>query len=246
MSLKLYGVPLSQPFRSVAWSLLLNKTPFVAQICVPGATNKIGSQHESFLSKTRGRTGTVPLLEDGDLCVSESPAILKYLSESKGWTTVYPQSTPEQQEIDAYSHWHHSNTRNLFHLTKSYLRPELKLTVTDQAKEETDNILTSLDTAWLQDGKFVGGTSEASMADLLAYEELIQATILGGLDVTSYTNLSRWMSQMEQLPFHEEAHAALTTLGNVTEPFDMPMPKRLGAATKAGMEALKEAQKSFS
>ena len=36
MPLKLYGVPLSQPFRSVAWALLKKREPFTVKMVVPG------------------------------------------------------------------------------------------------------------------------------------------------------------------------------------------------------------------
>ena len=43
-SLKLYGVPLSQPFRSVAWALLQKKVPFEVKLAVPAMKSKVGAQ----------------------------------------------------------------------------------------------------------------------------------------------------------------------------------------------------------
>ena len=54
-----------------------------------------------------------------------------------------------------------------------------------------------------------------------------------------------WVQRMEKLPYHEEAHQALTSLGNLAVPNEVSMPKRLGAATKVGMEAYKKVQASY-
>ena len=44
--------------------------------------------------------------------------------------------------------------------------------------------------------------------------------------------------RMAALPYHEEAHVALKVMGALAAPNELPMMKRLGAATKAGMEAI--------
>jgi glutathione S-transferase len=248
--LKLYGVPLSQPFRSVAWTLLLRKVPFDIQLTVPGATSSIGSRNESFLSKSRGRTGTVPLLEvDESLTISESPAILAYLCEKNNWTDLYPlPATPEKTVIDSYMHWHHTGTRSLSSLQRPYMRPELNLQVTDEDRGKALQALESLNNGWLQgDDDYIASSSQPTIADLLCYEEIVQVTMTGALEggLDDYPNIIAWTNRMRRLPYHGEVHTALTVLGNVVEPSETPIPKRLGAATKAGVTALKEAQETF-
>ena len=44
--LRLHGVPLSQPFRSVAWTLLQKRVPFEVSLCVPGSGGKRGSKQQ--------------------------------------------------------------------------------------------------------------------------------------------------------------------------------------------------------
>lgn len=251
-TLKLYGVPLSQPFRSVAWTLLLRNVPFDIQLTVPGASSRIGSLNDSFLSKTKGRTGTVPLLEiDDESCISESPAILMYLCEKNNWSDLYgAPATPRKALIDSYMHWHHTGTRSLAALIRPYVRPELKLQVTDEDHERARKALESLNNGWLQgDDDFIATADEPTIADLLAYEEVAQVkmtgTLLGENGLKEYPNVSAWVNRMKQLPYHDEVHTAVTVLGNLVEPNDTPMPKRLGAATKAGVAALKEAQEPF-
>jgi hypothetical protein len=51
---------------------------------------------------------------------------------------------------------------------------------------------------------------------------------------------------MGQLPYYNEAHMALTTLGDLSQDHDSKViQQKLGVATTAGLDALKSAQKSF-
>lgn len=251
-AMKLYGVPLSPPFRAVAWTLLQKNVPFKIQITVPGATNKIGSLHDSFLSKTKSRSGTVPVLEEDDgITLSESPAILTYICEKHQWSDLYPNQpgTAHKALIDSYLHWHHENTRLIATLTMPYTRPDLNRTCTQEQESRVQSVLESLDQGWLANDAYIGGSDQASVADLLAYEEIAQASMTGVLEETisqSHPNLQAWMNRMEALPFHDAAHASLVALGNLKEPADdTPMMKRLGAATKEGMKALQDAQQTY-
>ena len=62
MVLKLHGVPLSQPFRSVAWACLQKRLRFEVTLVVPGMASKMGSKGPGYLNLNP--TGTVPTLED--------------------------------------------------------------------------------------------------------------------------------------------------------------------------------------
>jgi len=249
-SLKVFGVPLSPPFRSVVWTLLQKRTPFQIQITVPGAANKMGSLHESFLNLTRGRTGVVPVLQvNGEAAISESPAILTYLCETHGWTDeLYaPPGTLAKAQIDSYLHWHHSNTRRIAELTMPYTRPDLNATVTDQQQEHAHKVLSLLDQAWLKNSEYIAGDqNHHSIADILAYEEIAQATLTDVLTLSDYPNLAAWCQRMETKDFYEEAHQSLKTLGSLTDASnETPMMKRLGAATKEGMKAIQAAQATY-
>lgn len=244
--LKLYGVPLSQPFRSVAWTLLQHQVRFEIVLTVPGMTSKIGSLNESFVAKSRGHTSTVPLLEDGTVCISESPAILSYLCDRYGFDSWHGKpGSLRRATIDSYMHWHHSGTRTLAKLQVSRIRPDLGYTETEKDVEAVNRVLLSLEQGWLQDDAYIAG-SDLSIADMLAYEEFAQVYMTGLLpQLTEYPRITAWIDRMTQLPYHAEAHTALTTLGNLKEPNDTPMPKRLGAATKTSMKVMQELQDSF-
>jgi glutathione S-transferase len=244
--MKLYGVPLSQPFRSVAWTLLQHHVNFEIVLTVPGMKNKIGTKNEIFLSKTRGRTNTVPVLEDGNVSISESPAILSYLYERHGWDSMYGSpGSAHKAVVDSYMHWHHRNTRNIAKLQLSKLRPDLKYVTTDKDIEDVNQVLQSLEEGWLKDDGYIAG-SELSIADMLAYEEFSQVTMTGLLpQLHEYPKVTAWVDRMAQVPYHDEVHTSLTTLGSLAEPNDTPLGKRLGAATKSAMDVFKELQASF-
>ena len=264
---KLYGVPLSQPFRSVAWALLQNQVRFEVQLTVPGASSKIGSHHANYTAKSRMKTTKIPLLEDTrtGFSVAESPAILSFLCERYGWeTTLYGMpGSPKKATIDSYMHWHHTGTRALSAYMFPYLREVQKdATYFEKERARTLQTLQTLEEGWFatltsragdaEDDLFLAGGDHHSIADMLAYEEVVQLTELGLLqeDMLSqdFPKVSAWMGRMKQLPYHEEAHRALVTLGDVTVAStedDSPMSRRLGAATKAGLKALAEAQSDF-
>jgi len=113
--------------------------------------------------------------------------------------------------------------------------------------------LQTLNSGWLQgnanhdqssSSHFIGGLDHPTIADILAYGELSAVTMpnLLKVDPDEFSVLHRWMDDMSQLPYHDQVHQALTVLGNLAEESEGPISKRLGAATKAGIQALVEAQ----
>jgi glutathione S-transferase len=254
--LTVYGVPLSQPFRSVVWTLLIKKKPFEIKLCVPGANNRLGTLHESFRKLTCGKTKTVPVLQvndddnekggGGGFALSEAPAILSYLCEKYHWSELYgPPGTTEKANIDSYMHWHHSNTRKLAGLLAPSLRPELKLTITDEIRENASNALSALEDDWLSSSLFLADRAHVSIADILAYEEVVQTTMTDVVTLADFPNLDAWTARMRQLPFHDEAHASLKALGSMSQTSEKPIMSRLGAATKEGLRAIQIAQEKI-
>mmetsp|Transcript_15936 Transcript_15936/g.26989 ORF Transcript_15936/g.26989 Transcript_15936/m.26989 type:complete len:254 (-) Transcript_15936:46-807(-) len=246
--IKLYGVPLSQPFRAVAWTMLQHQIPFEIQIAVPGATTRVGSLAPSFVSKSRSKSGAVPLLEDGSFVLTESPAILSYLCERNTTESTWyaPPGTERKATIDSYMHWHHTGTRALARIAAGHLRPDLALK-SDKAKNDqiAKRVLGSLENGWLEHDPYIAGP-ELSIADVLAYEEIAQAHLTGLLpQIDEFPRVLAWTQRMTQLPLYAESHTALTTLGDLSVPSDTPLPKRLAAATKAAMQAYKQAQETY-
>jgi glutathione S-transferase len=242
--LKLPGVPLSQPFRSVAWAMLQKKSPFAVAMAVPGSKGKSGCLAEPFLSMNP--LGTIPTIEEEDgFVLFESPAIMAYLADSRGWEDVYPKAPRKRAKIDSYLHWHHSGTRSLAAVAAQFLRPDLADDpVMEKGRAAAGKTLDRLSQVWLSESPFIAGSPTPSIADLLAYEEVMQ--LLPGafnlLDAPLEPKLNAWVERMQGLPLHDEVHASCFALGDLRRPNDTPMAKRLGAATKIGIEALAKAQ----
>ncbi|CAB9519717.1 glutathione Stransferase [Seminavis robusta] len=255
---RLYGVPLSQPFRSVAWALLQNQIRFEVQLTVPGATTKIGSRNDAFRSLSKMRSSKIPLLQNTrtGFTIAESPAILAHLCEG---TSLYaPPGSTQRATIDSYMHWHHTGTRKLSSFIFPYLRPAEATQVIDQDQQLQAKMaatLKSLENGWFADMTtekecFLAGGTDPSIADLLAYEEIVQLPMLGLLPQSQlqaeYPKIAAWTERMARLPFHDPVHIAMTELGDVTDTNnEIPLMKRLGAANKAALQALAEAQTNF-
>mmetsp|Transcript_10143 Transcript_10143/g.19525 ORF Transcript_10143/g.19525 Transcript_10143/m.19525 type:complete len:271 (+) Transcript_10143:50-862(+) len=249
--LKLYGVPLSQPFRSVAWCmLLLPRAPrFEIILTVPLLSDHPrGSRHPSYTSKTKAKYNRIPLLEDGKFCLVESPAILSYLCERFNHKygiddTLYgPSGSTRKATIDSYMHWHHLGTRRLSSLVAPFVLPGSKYQLREKDQVQAQKVLQELEQGWLNPSEpFIAGEN-VSIADLLCYEDIVQTTLTELVSLEDFPSIRAWTQRMEGLPFHNQVHSALTTLGSLTAPNETPMEQRLKAATKAGLVALQSAQ----
>jgi glutathione S-transferase len=248
-ALKLYGVPLSQPFRSVAWTLLQLGVKFEVKMAVPGMSGKIGSKNELYTNLTPHGHSQVPLLVDGDVAISESPAIMAYVCERYGNGRLYaPSGTTQKALVDSYLHWHHNGTRQLAKPFACKVRPDLKHELSEEEQERIQHLLKTIDGGWLKTSPWIGGSPTPTIADILCFGEVSTVTLtkLVDLEQSSFSNLKEWTQRMAELPYYNEAHMALMTLGDLSQENDpKAIQKKLGAATKAGLEALKSAQEGF-
>lgn len=244
MSVIIHGVPLSQPFRSVAWVCLVKKLPFQVKVAVPGSTSQMGSKSQNFLRMSP--TGTVPVLQDGGLSLSESPAILEYLATKYQWSDLLPSEPSERAVLSAVMHWHHSNTRQLSAYFAEKVRPDLLETTGAAAftvrKHDGVKALNLMENWLLADSPFLAGRSNPSIADFLLYEEVgpLGNKFANLLQLEAYPRIAKWCSEMERQPAFESAHAAIRVLGDISGSHKVDH-KLIGAATKSGLKALADA-----
>ena len=249
--LKLYGIPLSQPFRSVAWTLLQLGVKFEVKMAVPGMSGKMGSKNEVYANLTPHGHTQVPLLVDGDVAISESPAIMAYVCERYGNGRLYaPSGTTQKALVDSYLHWHHTGTRQLARPFACKVRPDLKYELTQKEEERIQHVLKTIDSGWLKTSPWIAGSPTPTIADILCFGEVstVMLTNLVDLQESSsyYPNLKEWTQRMAELPYYKESHMALMTLGDLSQENDpKAIQKKLGGATKAGLDALKSAQEGF-
>jgi glutathione S-transferase len=218
--LKLYGVPVSQPVRAVAWALALKQVPFQMCMVGPGGKGKTGTRHENF--RNLSPAGTVPIIDDGGYVLGESNAILTYLANKLSWSDLYPPpSNPKcRGGVDWYLHWHHANIRPM---TKSvfvkYVRPDIFTNeiFEKEAAKKFSGAMQLFNDALLEQNKYLV-SEDFTLADLVAYSEVGQynSTYSNLYDFSPYPNVQRWMDRMGDVPFHDEVHEANKSLGDLT------------------------------
>jgi glutathione S-transferase len=153
----------------------------------------------AFLAKNPN--GRVPVLEDGDLLLWESIAIIRYLANEKGPGphALVPTGAREQADMDRWLNWQASHLSPAMSKV-GFERVVKKLTgqgPPDQAKidegtAEFKKLSEVLDAA-LSDREYVAG--RLSLADF-ALASHYSLAALEGLDVTPYARLSAWLSRV--------------------------------------------------
>ena len=148
----------------------------------------------------------VPLLEDGDLCLTESSAILKYLAD-KFDSPAYPKDLQQRAKVNEMMDWFNTNFYRDYgyglvypqifpHMRRS--SDEVQAGTIEWGRERAQNWLKVLNDHWLgPDKPYLCGNS-ITIADyfgvgLLTLGEIIRC------DFSAYPNIERWLGNMKQL-----------------------------------------------
>ncbi len=154
------------------------------------------TQSEKFL--TMNPMGKVPVLEDGDMVLPESNAILAYLATKFPDTEALPESAAGRAQADRWLHWQ-----------SCHLMPamgELK-----QAEDKDFSILEPLFKALdihLTGKQFVLGS--LSIVDF-AIGAYLMTKMARGLDYSAYPNLLAWRERVMQLEGFVRTQAKMAT-----------------------------------
>jgi len=206
-NLTLYLDGMSQPSRAVLAFLLFNKIPHkIAETIVrEGGTKKPEfAEVNPFIR--------VPAIDDDGFKLFESHAILRYIARTRKvpdhW---YPSDPKKVAYIDAYLDWHHTGTRKaspFLIVTTKYEVPgaiSWKSFNAEQVNKDFETALKALETIWLKDEKFIGGAEEISIADLSAFCELEQLSLIG-YDFSSSPKINSWLKKVRELEVIKAAH----------------------------------------
>lgn len=219
-SIRIYGVPFSQPVRSVLWLLLLKEVPFELVPTNPGSKGENGSRHPNYLAKNP--SGTIPCLEETDTgyTLGEGHAIMAYLCQKNGWTDYYPEDLQARGKVDWYLNFHHRNIRDASGMVAPKIRKDLNIPefAQEMAKRAFTSGLRTLDERCLEKSRFMAGDT-ITIADLSAYGEIgqLQQQFTNLFDFAPFPNVQRWLTQMQKVPFHDEAHVVLGELGDISQ-----------------------------
>ncbi|KAI3426897.1 hypothetical protein D9Q98_006841 [Chlorella vulgaris] len=219
---KLYVDHLSQPCRSC---LVLFR---MAGIPCEEVRVTLGRQEQrkpEFLAVNP--LGKVPALQDGDLCLPESSAIMQYMCSTRSledhW---YPSNVRDRALINAAMAWHASSLRIGSMLTVWNRAITLNLGVPGNEQlvqsyglPTLQAALKALDDVWLRDGSFVAGQAQISIADLLLACEVEQLCLLDGAVqgpgmeelLGPHSRLLAWLDRVRSAcsPHYDDVHALL-------------------------------------
>jgi glutathione S-transferase len=157
----------------------------------------------------------VPVLEDGDLRLTESSAILKYLAD-KIDSPAYPKDLKQRAKVNEAMDWFNSNFYRDFgyglcypQLFPHHKRPteEVQKATLEWAQARVQNWLKILNDDIIGDRRYLVGNS-ITIADyfgvcLLTLGEVTRC------DWSKYPNVKRWVETMKQLPSWKKVNEAL-------------------------------------
>ena len=148
----------------------------------------------------------VPMLEDGDLRLTESSAILKYLAD-KIDSPTYPKGIKQRAKVNEAMDFINTNLYRDFGYALCYpqLFPHLKLrnheaqaAALEKGKERSKRWLKVLNDYWIgPDKNYLCGDKMVTIG------EIIRA------DFSEYPNIVRWLANMEKLPSWSRINEAL-------------------------------------
>jgi glutathione S-transferase len=149
----------------------------------------------------------VPMLEDGDLKLTESSAILKYLADKIG-SPAYPKDLKARAKVNEMMDWINTNFYRDwgYNLCYPQLFPHLKRR-SDEAQTATlemgrDNAkrwLALLNDHWIGPNKPYLCGNEITIADYFASGIVTLGEAIG-VDFSPYPNVKRWLDNMKRLP----------------------------------------------
>lgn len=158
--------------------------------------------------------GQVPVLEDDDLRLTESSAILKYLADACG-SAAYPKDAKQRARINERMDWFNTGLyRDLgYGFIYSQCLPHYKYedaavqaATLGRARDKSRRWLEILDKCYLGERDFVCGNS-MTIADYLGTGMLTLGEVVH-LDYAEWPNITRWLMRMKAAPNWAKTHEA--------------------------------------
>ncbi|XP_057156973.1 glutathione S-transferase theta-1 isoform X2 [Pan paniscus] len=214
MGLELYLDLLSQPCRAVYIFAKKNDIPFELRI-----VDLIKGQHLSDAFAQVNPLKKVPALKDGDFTLTESVAILLYLTRKyKVPDYWYPQDLQARARVDEYLAWQHTTLRRsclraLWHkvMFPVFLGEPVSPQTLAATLAELDVTLQLLEDKFLQNKAFLTGP-HISLADLVAITELMHPVGAGCQVFQGRPKLATWRQRVEAAvgeDLFQEAHEVI-------------------------------------
>jgi glutathione S-transferase len=199
--MKLYMHPVSMTSRPVRLFIADNKID-----CEEEIVDLMTRAHQKEPFASLNPNCLVPMLVDGDLKLTESSAILKYLADKIG-SPAYPKDLKARAKVNEMMDWINTNFYRDFGYGFCYpqLFPhhrrrsdEAQQATLEFAAERGKKWLRLLNDHWLGSKSYLCG-DQITIADypgagIVSLGELI------GCDFAAYPNIRRWLDCMKQVP----------------------------------------------
>jgi glutathione S-transferase len=171
----------------------------------------------------------VPLLVDGDMRLTESSAILKYLAD-KHDSPAYPKDLQKRAKVNEMMDWLNTGLmRDLgYNMVYPQLYPHHKRR-SDEAQAGTiawgqagaRKWLLLLDEHWLGAGQTYLCGDQITIADYFGASAVTLAELID-CDLSQFPNVSRWLSKMKSLKNWDSVNQVFSAMvaGNKGKPFE--------------------------
>jgi len=149
----------------------------------------------------------VPVLDDGDLRLTESSAILKYLADRID-SPAYPKDLKQRAKVNEMMDWLNSNFYRDYaygfiypQVFPHHRRPtdEMQAGTVAWSKERTEGWLRLLNDYWIGPTKPYLCGERITIADYFG-SGLVTLGEVVGCDFAGYPNIKRWLDNMKRLP----------------------------------------------
>ncbi len=199
--MKLYMHPVSNASRPVLLFIAENKLPVETQV-----VDLMKGEHYSDWYTALNPNRMVPMLEDGDLRLTESSAILKYLA-SKFELPSYPKDIKKRAKVDEMMDWFNTQFYRDFGYGLAYpqLFPHHKRPsdaahdgTINWGKEKAEVWLKLLDQNWLGPKNAYLCGDQITIADYLGACFVTIGEVLR-CDFSHLPNVTRWLDNMKKL-----------------------------------------------
>ncbi|TAN52927.1 MAG: glutathione S-transferase family protein [Betaproteobacteria bacterium] len=159
---------------------------------------------EPFLAINPNRL--VPVLEDGDVRLTEGSAILKYVAEKSG-SAAYPQDLRQRAKVNEMMDWFNTDFYRAYgyglvypQIFPNHRRPseESQRVTVEWGKAHAKHALAVLNDHWIGPQRPYVCGSQMTIADYMGACYVSIGEIIR-CDLSSYANVRRWLGNMKQL-----------------------------------------------
>jgi len=200
--MKLYMHPVSMTSRPVRLFAAESKIGMDEQV-----VDLFTGEHYGPAYTSVNPNNLVPMIEDGDLRLTESSAILKYLADKVG-SPAYPKDLKQRARVNEVMDWLNTNFYRDwgYNLCYPQLFPHMKrrsdeaqAATLEMGKENAKRWLKLLDEYWIGPHKTYLCGKDITIADYFA-AGLVTLGEAIGVDFSPYPNVKRWLAAMKKLP----------------------------------------------